>query len=286
MTTSAENSTVLPIITALKAHVSPIGTPDGVAGLTASTISSLASGKTLRGFLPDSVRGALRERATGHVMGEFGYEPIINGFELVRSIDEAELNEARIIVAAALRPCPAATIQRELGRLHLATRNPTRPADEAKMQIALYAETLIEAEYPEDIVITVCRDWWQKRGIKYWPDWGDLGIPADRLVKERRDLAEALASGPKPPPEPHPEDIERRRLVAERDRQWAEAAAFRNAHPEMTTARAPERERLGEDKPRPVLPPYRLPDVDAPEVQRWLAEMGESVPAPVAGDFP
>jgi hypothetical protein len=212
-------------------------------------------------------------------MGEFGYEPIIDGFEPVKSVDEAELNEARIIVAAALRPCPAATIQRELGRLHLATRNPTRPADEAKMQIALYAETLVEAEYPEDIVITVCRDWWQKRGIKYWPDWGDLGIPADRLVKERRDLADALARGPAKPLAPDPEDIERRRLVAERDRQWAEAAEWRRAHPELTTARSPERERVGDDKPLPPLAPYHLPDIaDLPEAQRWLAAMEATPP--------
>ena len=222
--------------------------------------------------MPDSVRGALRERATGHRMGEYGYEPVIDGFELAQPVDEAERNEARIITAAALRPSPVAVIQGELGRLRMLTAKKADQAVEAGMQAALYAEML--AEYPEDIVVRVCRDWLKGPKGEFWPAWAELGGPADRLLKERRDLAEALAAcGPKPPPEPDPEDIERRQLVAERDRQWAEAAAFRNAHPEMTTARAPERERLGDDKPRPVLPPYRLPDVDDPEVQRWLAAM-------------
>jgi hypothetical protein len=225
--------------------------------------------------LPDSVRGALRERATGHRMGEYGYEPVIDGFELAQPVDEAERNEARIITAAALRPSPVAVIQGELGRLRMLTAKKADQAVEAGMQAALYAEML--AEYPEDIVVRVCRDWLKDPKGEFWPAWAELGGPADRLLKERRDLAEALAAcGPKPPPEPDPEDIERRRLIAARDRQWTEAAAHRDAHPELMQPRPAPPRPEGEKPMRSIgdlAAGFHLPDVDDPEVQRWLAAM-------------
>jgi hypothetical protein len=276
MTTSDHNSPVSQIITALKAHVSPIGTPAGVAGLTASTTSALASGESLQALLPPSVRSACRERTTSYALGEYGFEPIVVGLELVGPVDEAERNEARIIVAAALQPSAPTTIKRELVRLRFATANRELDQDGMNLMMAIYAETLIE--YPEDVVVKTCRDW-VKRGGKFWPALAELTEPADRLVKERRDLADALARGPKPPPEPDPEDIERRRLVAEQERRWAEAAEWRRAHPELTTAQAPPREWAGGDKPLPPLAPFHLPEVeDLPEAQRWLAEMEATPP--------
>lgn len=273
MPTSAENSTVLPIITALKAHVSPIGTPDGVAGLTASTISSLAAGGNLKTLLPPSLLAACRERVTEHRFSEGGYDPLIAGFELVGPVNETELAEGRIIAAAALRPSPPATVTRELTRLRFATASREFNAAEMTMIGAIYAETLVE--YPEDIVIAVCRDW-VKRGGKFWPALAELTEPADRLVKERLDLAEALARGPAPPREPNPADTERRRLVAERDRQWAETAAFRDAHPELMEPRPAPPRPEGEKPMRSIgdlAAGFRLPDVNAPEVQKWLSAM-------------
>ena len=273
MPTSDPNSNVSQIITALTAHVSPIGTPAGVAGLTEWTSSSLAAGKNLQALLPPSLRAACRSRSIGHRMGEYGYEPLDDGFELVGSVVPVELEEGRIIVEAALRPSDEATVARELTRLRFATAS--RDITSADMAIisAVYAEAL--AEYPGDIVTSVCRGW-VKGGGRFWPSLGELTEPADGLLKERRDLAEALARGPRRPPEPGPEDEERRRRIAEQEQRYIDAEAWRNAHPELleTGGRPPPRA-AHLTKHLPPLPPYQgLADPDDPAVKRWY-EMPE-----------
>lgn len=221
--------------TDLSTCLKPGATGYSIAPSSTSVVNampSLTSGKVrIRDLLPDCVRGALRERVTGSRVDEYGYESVVDGFELAAPIDEAERTEARIIVAAALQPCSTAVIQQELFRLRKLTAKKGDDPDETAMQAMLYAEML--AEYPEDIVVRVCRDWPKSPKGEFWPAWAELGRPADRLLKERRDLADALARGPAKPREPDPEDIERGKAIAERDRQRAEATAWRLAHPEL-----------------------------------------------------
>jgi len=52
---------------------------------------------------------------------------------------------------------------------------------------AIYTEALVE--FPEDIVVKVCRDW--PRRQKFWPALNELIEPAERLMVERWNLAEA-----------------------------------------------------------------------------------------------
>jgi hypothetical protein len=56
---------------------------------------------------------------------------------------------------------------------------------------AIYTEALVE--FPEDIVIRVCRDW--PKRAKFWPALAELVEPAERLLVERRSLAEAWRAG-------------------------------------------------------------------------------------------
>jgi hypothetical protein len=180
-------------------------------------------------LLPPSLRAACRSRVVGHRTDEYGYDPIVDGFELVGPVDPAELDEARIIVAAALQPSPAAVVGRELTRLRFATASREFSTADMTMISAIYTESLVE--FPEDIVVAVCRDW--SRRVKFWPALAELVEPAERLLVERRNLAEALARGPAKPPEPDPEEEKRREAIAAQERRNSEAAAYRLAHPEL-----------------------------------------------------
>jgi hypothetical protein len=134
-------------------------------------------------------------------------------------------------------------VVRELTRLRFATASREFDTADMTMISAIYTEALLE--YPEDIVVRVCRDW--PKQAKFWPALAELVEPAERMMVERRNLAEALARGPRRPPEPDPEEDERRAAIAAQERRYAEAAAFRAAHPELMS---------GSDygKPAPVAP--------------------------------
>jgi hypothetical protein len=211
-------------------------------------------------------------------MGEYGYQAVVLGFELVGDIDPAELDEARAIVAAKMRPCAAMVIKQELARLRVKTTSRATGQDDLALTFSVYAEEL--ARYPEDIVIATCR---APRGHGFWPQWEELRAVADRLLKERRDLAEALAQGPRRVV-PNPEAVKMREAIAKRDRQWAEAAQHRAAHPELHNQPAltwAQSLALSQGKSLPTVLRIAGDESDAKSIddaaQRWLAEMGEAV---------
>jgi hypothetical protein len=136
--------------------------------------------------------------------------------EFVGPLGEAALSEARIIVAGALRPCPARTLKIELLRLKVATRFENKVnEDEVALTFAVYSEAL--SQYPEDIVVSVLRDW-PKSGKIFWPQLGDLHPPCDRLVEERRRLQRALELAAQPPKASPMKVDEREPWTAERHR--------------------------------------------------------------------
>jgi hypothetical protein len=198
MPTSNGNSKFSPSIAVTKTGDRLIGTHVAVPGLVAASAGSkpvpLAEvGSNLVACLPPSVASAYRERIA-RTLGEDDYRVV--GGELVGPVHDRALAEAQIIVAAALQPCPAATLRAELLRLKLATRrDKDLSAEEHAMQAALYGEVL--AEFPEDIVVSVLRDW-PRSGKVFWPELGDLCTRCGRLVEERRRLQRALERAAQP----------------------------------------------------------------------------------------
>ncbi len=232
MSSSHEKPSHLQIITPLAGRDSPISAQPGGVGLSASAISSLVDGANLQALLPPSLRAACRSSLVRRLTDEdeeYGPDYEVAGFALVRVIDEAELAAGRAIVAAAMQPGGEALVARELTGLRFATASRELNTADMAMIAAVYAETLVE--YPADIVVKVCRDW--PKRAKFWAALAELVEPAERLLVERRNLAEALARGPAKPPEPDPEEEKRREAIAAHERRYAEAAAYRLAHPEL-----------------------------------------------------
>lgn len=256
----------------------PIGRQPGTAGSTALSAlppaPRLAPGGNLRALLPPCVRSALRERFEHRLADE--YDCRGDGFELIGEVDQVELETARQIVRAALQPPSPDVIERELARLRVKTASRDPGQDDLALTFAVYAEEL--ADYPEDIVVTVCRGW-IKRGGKFWPALAELTEPADRLVTERRALADALARGPRRLM-PNPEAAKIREAIAKRDRQRAEAATFRVEHPELYNQPAltpMQLLALTQGKALPTVLRIAVGEDDAgpirDEEQRWLAAM-------------
>lgn len=186
--------------------------------------------------MPPSIRSACREKIRS-LIGEYGFEAAAIELELVGAVDPAELAHAQAMVETALTPCRPEIAKRELARLRASVC--TREADQGNLNLtfAAYAEALIE--YPPDVVITACQEWAQRE--RFWPALAEILAVCDRLASPRRRLREAVRANPTE----LPDYTETRRLVAERDRQWAEAAAWRQAHPElmgMPADRLPRRE--------------------------------------------
>jgi uncharacterized protein YdaU (DUF1376 family) len=260
MPSSHEKPSHLQIITPLAGRDSPISAQPGGAGLSASAISSLVDGANLQALLPPSLRAACRSRLVRRLMDEdeeYGPDYEVAEFELVGVIDEAELAAGRAIVAAALQPSAEAVVARELTRLRFATASREFNTADMAMIAAVYAETL--STYPEDIVVKICRDW--PRRQKFWPALAELVEPAERLLVERRSLAEALARGPKRPREPDPMEEQRRRAAIEaQERRYVEAEAYRGAHPELMGG--------ADYKPSPLGPQ----SVETKPPRRWRAE--------------
>ena len=204
--------------------------------------------------------------STKYTIGQWGFEPEpAGGVALVGSVNSAELAAACSTVAAALRPGPPAVAQREMIRLRAVTiKSKDATLAETATAIAAYAETL--AEYPEDIIVAVCRGWPRRPGGKYWPALAELLEAAEALLTERRRLHEALMRGPKPV-EPDREAEKRQQWIADRDRRWAEAAAWRRANPGWRSPRSWRR--LPDDDARRG---SRLPDLAA-ELARFRARM-------------
>ncbi len=226
MTPFAEKPSFSMTITATTRPDRPTGQLPGDAGLPAVSSSNVVPLPVLSllAGLPPSVRAAVSP-STKYTIGQWGFEPEpAGGVALVGSVDSAELAAACSTVAAALRPGPPAVAQREMIRLRAVTiKSKDATLAETATAIAAYAETL--AEYPEDIIVAVCRGWPRRPGGKYWPALAELLEAADALRTERRRLHEALVCGPKPV-EPDREAEKRQQWIADRDRRWAEALSL------------------------------------------------------------
>lgn len=217
------------ITTSNAARNSRIGEPPGGLGCNLPLSSTDRGGlltpaevdASLKTSLPPSVEFVSQ---ASYSLGEYGYEEH-SCLRIADGADGRELSEATASVVAALRPCSSATLRRELARLRVVTASRTSGQDSLDLTMAAYAEEL--AAYPDDVVVAVCR-----KRYRFWPALQELLDAADELVAPRREMFVALKSPPIWPAEPV-DYSETRRLVAERDRQWAEAAAWREAHPEL-----------------------------------------------------
>jgi hypothetical protein len=127
------------------------------------------------------------ERSTYDENGEFA--DVDSFFELDGVIAEADLQEARMLVAGALRPAGLSIATKELVRVSLLTktRGGEDPVD-VKTRMRVMAEQM--ATYPPDIVVDACRFW--SNNEKFFPAWSELKDLLDVRVKRRKRLAAAV----------------------------------------------------------------------------------------------
>lgn len=218
------------ITTSNAARNSRIGEPPGGLGSNLPLNSTDRGGlltpaevdESLKASLPPSVEFVSQ---ASYSLGEYGYEER-SCLRIAAGADDGELSEATASVVAALRPCSSATLRRELARLRVVTASRASGQDNLDLTMTAYAEEL--ATYPDDVVVAVCR-----KRYRFWPVLQELLDAADELVAPRREMLVALKSPAMMWPGEPVDYSETRRLVAERDRQLGEAAAWRDAHPEL-----------------------------------------------------
>lgn len=202
------------------------------------------------------------------------YDDRLAGYELGAAVEPVDLEEARALVAAALAPCAPAVITRELIRLRLVTAKRDGDQPITDLALAVYAEDL--GEYPEDIVAAVCRKFRGPGESPFFPTLPELCTAAEALMRERRMIAEAIKRGPPPPKRP-PTEAElaearkRAEAIADRERRYAEAAAWRAQDTGPHGVEPP---------PEPEILPRRLPDLGR-ELASVREHMGRLAEHPV-----
>lgn len=182
---------------------------------------------SLKASLPPSVEFVSQGT---YSIGEYGYDERVV-LRVADTATKAEVAEAVALVEHSLRPCSAATLRRELARLRAVTISRAVGQENLDVVLAAYADEL--GRYPDDVVVAACR-----RRYRFWPALDELLDATEELAGPRKDMLAALKMKPMRRAEPV-DYSETKRLVAERDARWAEAAAWRAAHPELCWPKAP-----------------------------------------------
>ena len=195
--------------------------------MSASAISSLVDGANLQALLPPSLRAACRSSLVRRLTDEdeeYGPDYEVAGFALVRVIDEAELAAGRAIVAAAMQPGGEAVVARELTRLRFATAS--REFNTADMAMIARSTPRRWSSIPRTSSsksVAIGRS--GRSSGRRWPSWSS----------PQSGCSSSAGTWPRPwravrakPPEPDPEEEQRREAIAAQERRYAEAAAFRD----------------------------------------------------------
>lgn len=91
-------------------------------------------------------------------------------------------------VESTCRPCHADLAAQELAHLRVLTVH--RARDPKEMQLVAVAYTQRLAEYPVDVVIAACKAWADRE--EFWPSWAELKAEADKRMRGRLQVRDAL----------------------------------------------------------------------------------------------
>src|SRR6185369_16901089 len=140
--------------------------------------------------LPPSVARSLTPRTrTWHDM-QYGFSYEITGYELAGrpAPTEADLDQARELVAVAMRPAPAKTIAAELARLAAVTKSRADSEDDQTLRFAAFREEL--AEFPRDVIASALRK--IARRETFFPSLAEIRDQCQREFAHRKHLAAVL----------------------------------------------------------------------------------------------
>src|SRR6185369_3447438 len=139
--------------------------------------------------LPPSVARSLTPRTrTWHDM-QYGFSYEITGYDLAGPAPpEADLDQARELVAVAMRPAPAKTIAAELARLVAVTKSRADSEDDQTLRFAAFREEL--AEFPRDVIASALRK--IARRETFFPSLAEIRDQCQREFAHRQHLASAL----------------------------------------------------------------------------------------------
>src|SRR5215475_2216884 len=148
--------------------------------------------KMLQALLPRSVGRSLT--SVNRISdGPYGFDSKFIGWKLETSVDPAELEVARELVAAALEPVDTKTLMAELAHLRAVTARRAVSEDDEALGFAVFREEL--SRYPADVIRSVLRG--IARTSKFFPSLAEVYQACESAVKPRRLLADTLNGYPR-----------------------------------------------------------------------------------------
>lgn len=126
------------------------------------------------------------------VYGESGFERVRTVYALRSNATDAQRQQARDSLIAALEPCGAEFAKREITRLHGLTK--MREGTGASLSGAAYVAEI--AAYPADAVSIACRLLAGKQ--TFFPSWAELRRELEIVTEPLRDALKALDGERKP----------------------------------------------------------------------------------------
>lgn len=119
---------------------------------------------------------------------KYGFDFAVDRYDLTEPIDHETMLETLAIAESVNEGCPADIAAAELARMRALTKSRAEAAEDTEFMVAAFLDEL--CQYPADIVRDICRTW--TRIEKFFPAWTDLREMADRRVRKRRKLLEAV----------------------------------------------------------------------------------------------
>lgn len=112
----------------------------------------------------------------------------VTGVTVRPGVPQAAVDKALAHLESICRPCHTGLAAEELAHLRVLTVHRQRDSKEMELMAVAYTQRL--AEYPSDVVIAACKAWADRE--EFWPSWAELKAEADKRMRGRLQIREAL----------------------------------------------------------------------------------------------